>query len=318
MIPDGYAAPGRLWLLSLLAAVAVAYVVVARRPSRHAVRHPGLGLLAAVAPRRAAWRRHVPAALLLLSSVLLTVAVARPEGDVQVPRERATIVIALDVSLSMNALDVEPSRDAAARRAATRFVEGLPARFNVALVSFSGGAALVVPPTQDHDEVAAAVQDLELGSGTAIGEAVFSSIEALELVPDTAGLGRPPARIVLLSDGTNTVGREVSAAEQAAVDAGVPVSTIAFGTQDGVVEVEGTLIGVPVDRPALADLAEDTGGTAYTAESGDALEAVYDDIGSQVGTVTEQVEVTPRWAGLGLGVGAVAAALALGWGVRFP
>ena len=314
-----FLAPGRLWLLLLVVALAAVYLVQARRRSRYAVRFTDLDLLASVAPRRPGWRRHVPAGLLALALVALTVGFARPQGEVEVPRERATILVALDTSLSMNAVDVEPDRDTAARRAATRFVEELPERFNVGLVSFSGIASLVVPPTQEHDAVTSAVQDLELGSGTAIGEAVLACVSALSLVPgDTDGGGPPPARIVLLSDGTNTVGRPVDAAVQAAREAGVPVSTIAFGTQEGVVEVDGTEIAVPVDREALRSLAEATGGTAYEAESGDALEAVYADIGSQVGTTVERREVTARWTGLGLLLAGVAAALGLLWGTRIP
>ena len=313
-----FLAPERLWLLLAVGALVVAYLVQARRRARYTVRFTELDLLASVAPKRPGWRRHVPPALLLLALVALAVGFARPEAEVQVPRERATIVVALDTSLSMNAVDVSPSRDSAARRAATRFIEGLPGRFNVGLVSFSGTAAVVVAPTQDHAAVTTAVQGLSLGSGTAIGEAVLSSIDALELVPGEGGAPAPPARLVLLSDGTNTVGRPLSAAITAAQEAGVPVSTIAFGTQEGTVEVDGTEIPVPVDRAALRELAEETGGSAYTAESGDALSQVYEDIGSQVGTVTERREVTARWTGLGLLAAAAAASLALVWGLRLP
>ena len=313
-----FLSPERLWLLLAGAGLAVAYVVQARRRARYTVRFTELDLLASVAPRRPGWRRHVPAALLLLSLVALTVGFARPQAAVQVPRERATVVVALDTSLSMNATDVSPSRDTAARRAATRFVEDLPARYNVGLVSFSGSAAVVVAPTQDHAAVTSALQGLSLGSGTAIGEAVLAGLGSLKLVPGEQGVAAPPARLVLLSDGTNTVGRPLSTAVQAAKAAGVPVSTIAFGTQEGTVEVDGAQIPVPVDRVALRMLAQQTGGSAYTAESGDALSQVYDDIGSQVGTVKEQREVTARFTGLGLLLVAGAAALSLAWGLRIP
>ncbi len=313
-----FLAPGRLWLLLAVAALAVAYVVQARRRGRYTVRFTELDLLASVAPRRPGWRRHVPPALLLLALLALTVGFARPEADVRVPRERATVVVALDTSISMRATDVVPSRDAAAREAALRFVEQLPPRFNVGLVSFSGRASLVVAPTQDRAAVLRAVQSLQLDAGTAIGEAVVTALGALELVPGEQGQPPPPARLVLMSDGTNTVGRSVPTAVSAARAAGVPVSTIAFGTQTGVVEVDGTRIPVPVDREALARLAEETGGTAYTAESGSALSDVYDDIGSSVGTTLERREVTDRFTGLGLLAAGIAAALALLWGLRVP
>ncbi len=313
-----FLSPGRLWLLLLVAAVVAVYVVQALRRSRYAVRFTELDLLASVAPRRPGWRRHVPAGLLALSLVALVVGFARPQAEVSVPRERATVVVALDTSLSMNAVDVTPTRISAAQRAATRFVERLPDRFNVGLVSFSGSAAVVVAPTQDHGEVGRAVQDLRLDSGTAIGEAVLASLGSLRLVPGEDGAPPPPARIVLLSDGTNTVGRPVDSAVAAAKTAGVAVSTIAFGTQEGTVEVDGTRIAVPVDRAALRALAEATGGSAYTAESGSALSDVYNDIGSSVGTTKEPREVTDRLAGLGLLLAVGAAVLGLVWGTRIP
>ncbi len=310
--------PARLWLLLGVAAVVVAYVVQARRRDRYAVRFTELSLLASVAPRRPGWRRWVPAGLLALSLVALVVGFARPQAEVDVPSERATVVVALDTSLSMQAVDVTPTRISAAQQAATRFVEQLPDRFNVALVSFSGNAAVVVSPTQDHASVVRAVQGLTLGEGTAIGDAVFASLSALTTLPADDAASPPPARIVLLSDGTNTVGRAVDNAVRAATSAGVPVSTIAFGTQQGTVEVQGTRIQVPVDRAALKALADATGGQSYTAESAGALSDVYDDIGSSVGTQREQREVTSRFTGLGLLLAAGAAVLGLVWGTRFP
>lgn len=313
-----FLSPGRLWLLLAVAALTVGYLWQTRRRAAYTVRFTELELLASVAPRRPGWRRHVPAALVALSLIALTVGFARPQGKVDVPAERATIVVALDTSLSMDATDVAPSRDAAARRAASAFIDELPSRFNVGLVSFSGTAKLVVAPTRDHDAVVRAVQDLSLGSGTAIGEAVLTALSSLTSVPGDDGDGPPPARIVLLSDGTNTVGRPVSQAVTEAEAASVPVSTIAFGTQDGTVEVDGQQIKVPVDREALKALADDTGGTSYTAESGGALSDVYKDVGSQVGSTKELREVTARFTGLGLLALAAAAALSLLWGVRIP
>ena len=313
-----FLAPGRLWLLLAVAALLVAYVLLQRRRPKYAVRFTELDLLASVVPRSARWTRHVPAGLLLLSLVALTTAFARPEADVEVPRERATIVVALDTSISMEATDVSPDRITAARRSAADFVEGLPDRFNVGLVSFSGSASVVVPPTQDHALVVSAVQALDLGPSTAIGEAVFASLDAIRSVPGSVDEEPPPARIVLLSDGTNTVGREVRLAAEAAIDAGVPVSTIAYGTPEGVVEVQGELIPVPVDGPALARLAEATGGSSFSAESGEELGEVYEDIGSQVGTTTERREITAAVTGVGLALAVAAAAASLVWGARLP
>jgi Ca-activated chloride channel family protein len=313
-----FLAPGRLWLLLAVVALAVAYVLVQRRRSAYAVRFTELSLLASVAPRVPAWRRHVPAALLLVALTALTTAVARPEADVQVPRERATVVLAIDVSLSMEAVDVEPDRITAARRSAVQFIDRLPEGFAVGLVSFSGSAAVVVPPTQDHEAVAEAARGLQLGPSTAIGEAVFASLEAVRSVPVQAGDEPSPARVVLLTDGTNTVGRGVGEAAQAAREQGVPVSTISFGTADGVVEVEGQLVPVPVDVQAMQTLALDTGGAAFTAESGEELDAVYEDISEQVGTTTERREVTDVVAALALLLALLAGAASLAWGSRLP
>jgi len=313
-----FLAPLRLWLLLLVAALAVGYVLQARRRPKYALRFTELDLLASVMPKSAAWKRHVPAALLLLSLVALTTAFARPQADQQVARERATVVVALDVSLSMQAQDVSPDRITAAKGAAASFIDRLPARFNVGLVAFSGTASIVVSPTQDHSSVVAAVGGLQLGPSTAIGDAVLRSLDAIRTVPGASGSGPPPARIVLLSDGTNTVGPTLSSATQAAVDAGVPISTIAYGTPGGTVEVDGRLIPVPVDADALGALALDTGGSAFRAQSGEELSAVYDDIGSQVGTTTEKREVTATVTGVALALAVAGAAASLVWSARLP
>jgi Ca-activated chloride channel family protein len=314
----GFLSPGRLWLLLLVAVLAVGYVVQQRRKPAYALRFSELDLLASVLPRSAAWKRHVPAVLVLLALTALTTAFARPTGEVEVPRERATVVVALDVSLSMLADDVSPDRITAAKRSAADFVEGLPDRFDVGLVSFSGRAGVVVPPTRDHTAVAAAVQGLELDEATAIGDAVLASLQAVSSVAVAPGEEPPPARIVLLSDGTNTAGRSVEEAAAQARSQGVPVSTIAYGTADGTVRVGGELIPVPVDVDALERLAEATDGTAFTAQSGEELTSVYEDIGGQVGTTTEVQEITARVAGVALALTLAAVAAALAWGARLP
>ena len=313
-----FLAPGRLWLLLLVALLAVGYVVQSRRRPAYALRFSELDLLASVLPRSAAWKRHVPAALLLLALTLLTTAFARPTGEVEVPQERATVVVAIDVSISMQATDVAPDRITAAKDSARAFVEGLPDRFDVGLVAFSGQASVVVPPTREHAVVSGALQELPLSASTAIGEAVFSSLDAVRSVPVRDCDEPPPARIVLLSDGTNTVGRSLRAAAAAARAADVPVSTIAYGTEDGTVRVDGRLIRVPVDVPALERLASATGGTSFTAESGEELREVYDDIGGQVGTSTETREVTARYSGIALALAAAALVAGLVWGTRLP
>jgi len=309
-------APVRLLLLAAVAAVAVAYVLLQRRRNAYAVRFTDLDLLASVAPKAPGWRRHVPAALLVAALTLMTTAFAKPVAAVQVPSEAATVVIALDVSTSMLADDVSPSRFAAAQQAATSFVEGLPEDFDVALVSFAGTATVQVAPTEDHEAVVQAIADLALQPGTAIGEAVAASISSISA--DLAAEEQAPARVVLLSDGTNTQGRSVDEGVAVATAAEVPVSTIAYGTADGTVTVEGRTIAVPVDGPALEELATATGGQAYAAESGEELAEVYADIGEQVGTTTERHEVTAGFVGVALLAALAAAAASLAWSPRLP
>ncbi len=306
-------APSRLLLLLLVAGLAAAYLLLQRRRPSYEARFSDVDLLASVLPRRPGWRRHLPAAVLLLALVAMTTAFARPRADVKVPRERATVVIALDVSGSMQATDVAPSRLAAAKAAAVRFVGSLPRTFDVGLVSFSSAATVQVAPTQDHASVASAINELTYGGGTAIGDAVAASVAAAQSVAVMAGAARTPSRIVLLSDGGNTVGQPVDAGAAQAQAAAIPVSTIAYGTDEGVVQVQGRLIPVPVDKPALEALAGSTAGTAYSAASGDQLQHAYDDIGKQVGTKTGRRDQTAAVTGLALLLALAAAATSLVW-----
>jgi Ca-activated chloride channel family protein len=308
------------WLLLLVPVLvlAVAYVWQQRRQSRYAVRFASLPMLERLAPRRPGWRRHVPAALLLLAFVGLALAVARPEADVRVPRKNATVIVAIDVSISMRATDVEPSRLQAASAAARRFVEGLPDEINVGLVTFSGSTAVRAAPTTDHEEVENALSSLTLSTRTAIGEGVFTSLGEIAATAAKYGQKKVPATVVLLSDGTNTTGRTPQEAAAAAREAGVPVSTIAYGTQTGTVELDGQLVPVPVDTETLATLAEETDGRAYTAQTSDELNGVYDDIRSSVGFRSERREITQWFAGLALLLGLAAAGFSLRWFSRLP
>jgi Ca-activated chloride channel family protein len=324
MIPSSlsFLSPGRLWLLAAVAALVVLYVVLQRRRSRYAVRFTNLALLDRIAPHRPGWRRHAPAGAFLLMLGLLTLAFARPTGEVQVPRERATVMLAIDVSNSMQATDVAPNRLQAAKQAAGAFVDRLPERFNVGLVTFSGAASVAVEPTTDHAAVRAALDRLQLGPSTAIGEAVYSSLQGIATV-DTGLSGVDdgedvPARVVLMSDGSNTSGREPAEAAAAATAAGVPVSTIAYGTAEGSIELEGRTQPVPVDTGTLAALASATGGETYTAESGEELGEVYADIGSSIGTRTERRDVSAWFVGAGLLAAAAAAGLSLLFFSRLP
>lgn len=311
-------APDRLWLLAAVAALAGLYVVALRRKRRYGVRFSNVALVDKVAPRGPGWRRHLPAALFLAMLCVLVVAFARPAAETKVPRERATVLVALDVSNSMAATDVEPNRLEAAKSAALAFVDRLPARFNVGLVAFDGSASVIVAPTTDHQAVDSGIRGLVTGPATAIGEAVFSSIEAIANFDQQAGTNPPPARIVLLSDGANTAGRSPEQAAEAAQAAHIAVSTIAYGTPEGTVEVNGQLIPVPVDGPALERLAKSTNGAYYEAASGEELQKVYLDIGSSVGFRTIRREVSVWFIGFGLLAAFGAAVASLVWSSRLP
>jgi Ca-activated chloride channel homolog len=315
----GLRSPGWLLLLVPLAALIAAYLVVQRRRGRYAVRFTNLDLLDKVAPRRPGWRRHVPAAAFCATLALLVLGFARPTADVQVPRERATIVVAFDTSGSMEATDVEPTRFIAAQRAALSFIDRLPERFNTGLVTFSGSATVAVPPTTDRVVLSSAIQQLTTGQGTAIGEAVIAARNAIRALDRQAETEPPPAHIVLLSDGSNTVGRSVeSAAEEVAAER-IPVSTIAYGTPEGTVDLgDGRTLQVPVDGPALENLASRTGGDYHEAATGEELQAVYEDIGSSVGYRTEEREIWQWFVAAGLATALITAATSLLWFSRLP
>ncbi len=313
-----FLSPGRLWLLLAVAALAIVYVVMQRRRSKYAVRFTNLALLDKVAPTQPGWRRHLPAAAFLAMLGLLVVAFARPTDNVRVPRERATVIVTLDVSASMLATDVDPDRITVAREAAQAFVDKLPAQFNVGLVAFSRAASVVVPPTTDREVLARGIDSLNTGPGTAIGDGITTSLQAIAALDAQAAVDPPPARIVLLSDGANTAGRSPEVAAAAAAQAKIPVYTIAYGTEDGVVDINGEVIPVPADAPTLRQVADATGGHAYEAASGEELREVYEDIGSSVGYRLVKEDVTARYVGFGLIVAFAAAAASLLWFSRLP
>ena len=307
-----------LWLLALLAVVALVafYVVLQLRRKAYAARFTNVALLGSIVPKRPGWRRHLAFAVVALGLATLVVSLAMPSTEVRVPRERATVVMAVDVSLSMQAQDIEPDRFRAMQKAAKEFVDVLPERINLGLVSFAGTATNVVPPTTDRAQVANAIDNLELAESTAIGEAVFSSLTAIQNFQsslDAASEDEVPARIVLLSDGFNTVGREETQAVDAARAAGVPVSTIAFGTDYGTLNLDGETVPVPVDRESLEELADQTGGSYSEAASAAELEQVYADLGSQIGYTTEPQDVSYLFVRAGVLVLMLGAVLSLLW-----
>jgi Ca-activated chloride channel family protein len=308
------------WLLALLPVLAVAgwYIWRQRQRTVHAMRFTNVALLQTLAPKGLGWRRHVSAVALLLSMLALATAMARPSIDTKVPLERATIILAIDVSLSMQATDVPPNRLAAAQDAASRFTEQLPESYNLGLVSFAKSANVLVSPTKDRATVIQAIAGLQLAEATATGEAVFTALEAIRAVPADGAAGPPPARILLLSDGYRTYGRSIEEAASAAAEANVPVFTIAFGTDQGVVDIGGQMQRVPVDRLSLAGLAEATNGFFYEAATASELRQVYEDIGSSIGHRTAPRDISHWYMAAALLFALAAAGASLLWTSRMP
>ncbi|GAA2865201.1 membrane protein [Actinoplanes cyaneus] len=308
------------WLLTLLPVLVVAGAYVWRQLHKrsYAMRFTNVDLLRTLAPKGLGWRRHVSAAAFLLMLAALAFSTARPSVDQEQPLERATVMLAIDVSLSMQADDVAPTRIEAAQEAAKAFVSELPPTYNLGLVSFAKAANVLVAPTKDRAEVLAGIDGLTLAEATATGEAVFTSLDAIRSIPSDGADGAPPARIVLLSDGYRTSGRSIEDAATAAAGANVPVSTIAFGTDTGVVDIRGQLQRVPVDRLSLQELAERTKGYFYEAASVSELKKVYEDMGSSIGHRTQPREVTQWYAAAALLLALVGAATSLLWTSRLP
>jgi Ca-activated chloride channel homolog len=314
-----FLAPSRLWLLLLIPALVGLYVLLIQR-KRNRNKQVGRTMFDLVIPRDRTWLRHLAVGLSILSLLTLTLAFAKPKDEVSVPRERATIVVTIDVSLSMEATDVEPTRLEAAKSAARDFVNALPPKFNVALVSFAGTATTVVPPTLDRGAVTAAIENLRPDRSTAIGEGIYTSLAALAQVPPDPDNPDAvvPARVVLLSDGKTQVGRTSDQAAQEAKAQRVPIYTIAYGTADGYIEIGGRQEPVPVDKAELARVSKISGGEAYSAASAGQLKQVYKDIGSSVGKEKVDREVTARYAGFGLGLAILAALGMISLGARWP
>ncbi len=312
-----FATPLALLCLAAVPLAVLAHVAAQRRRRRYPVRYTALSTLAAVAGQEPRWRRHLPFALFALAVAALTLSLARPERTVAVPVERASVVLVTDVSRSMSATDVSPTRLEAARHAAQSFLDKVPAELRVGLVSFSDAAQTLRTPTTDRELVSGALKTLQPISGTATGAGLRTALDDLKIGGDTSAR-RPPAAIVLLSDGSATDG---TAAYEVAAEAKrlrVPIYTVALGTPDGTIELGGQVLRVPPDIEALQRIASLSGGDAFKAEDSDELGAVYDRLGSQIGTKPEKREITVVFAGAALLLLAGAMAASLGLNGRLP
>jgi Ca-activated chloride channel homolog len=319
-----FLAPSRLWLLLLVVGLVVAYLVLQHRRRHYAARFTNLDLLASVAPKRPGWRRHVAAGAMALGLASLVVGLARPVRDEKVPSDHAIVMLVVDVSASMRATDVSPTRLEAAKSAAAEFVRAVPARFQVGLIAFDGTTRVLDTPTTDHATVINGIRRLQTGPGTATGDAISTAVDTVQTSLRNARAdartkkGEPPAAtVVLVSDGVRTVGSPISDATTQASEAGVPVTTIAYGTQSGQVTVEGEVVDVPSDPVTMNQIAQQTGGKFFTAESSNELRSVYKDIQARVGFHLEPREILRLFIGLGIVLLLLAAIASMLWSARF-
>ena len=337
--------PGFLWALLLVPVAAAAYLLGQRRRTRYAVRFTNLDLLANVVSRSPGWRRHLPPALYLLALTGLLLAVARPQAVTLVPKEQATVMLVMDTSGSMNATDVAPSRLIAAEQAALVFLDQVPTKFRVGVVSFAGTAQILARPTTDRLAVQDAIGSLNADGPTAMGDAIERALEARrptsaptttappartpQVVPPSTTSPdpskEPPMVILLLSDGSNTQGRTqpLDAARHARA-LNVPIFTIALGTDGGMVDIPDEQTGqlrripVPPDKFTLQRVADATGGRFFAAPTGKDLKSIYHDLGSKIGFVKQRQEITVVFAAAALLLLVAGAGLSLVWFSRFP
>ncbi len=326
MTLTGFAHPWFFLFLFVILGLVALYILMQVARHRRILRFANMELLESVAPKSPTRWRHLSAILLIGSLLLFTVAMAGPTHDVRIPRNRAVVMLVIDVSQSMRATDVAPSRLAAAQEAGKQFADELTAGINLGLIAYAGTATVLTSPTTNREATKAAIDKLQLADRTATGEGIFTALQAIATVGAVIGGGDtpPPARIVLLSDGKETVPsnpdnpKGAFTAARTAKDQGVPVSTISFGTAYGYVEINEQRQPVPVDDDSLKKIANLSGGNAYTASSLAQLKEVYTTLQDQIGFETIRGDASTGWLRLGAFVLALAALAALLLNRRLP
>ncbi len=340
--------PELLWGLAALPLLVAAYLWLQRRRKRLALRYANLSLVREALARGPGWRRHVPPALILVAIALMIVASARPEGTITLPTRQETIILAMDVSGSMRATDVKPSRLAAAQEAARTFIADQPSTTRIGIVTFAGAAALVQPPTHSRDDLLAAIDRFQLQRGTAVGSGILVSLKTI--VPEVEfdlrsanprpsprdgarALGAAPPKdapkapaapvepgsvgnavIVVLTDGQTTTGPDPIESAKMAAERGVRVYTVGVGTPQGeIVGAEGWSMRVRLDEDALKNIANLTRGEYFYAGSADDLKKVYDALGARFTYEKKTIEVTALFAAAAALVTILAAALSVLW-----
>ncbi|GAB3645489.1 VWA domain-containing protein [Ramlibacter alkalitolerans] len=335
--------PQYLWLMLALPLLVAGYVWLLRRRVKAAVRYSSVAVVRKAAARN--WRRHIPPALLLLALGGMVFASARPTARVPLPWARSTVMLAMDISLSMRVSDVKPTRMAAAQDAAKLFLHELPKNIEVGLVTFAGSSQVAQASTLDREALVSAIDAIQMQYGTAVGNAIVLCLA--ELFPDQGiDLGEmtfpskqrgrslddkpkpPPARqvapvapgsydsaaIILLSDGRRTTGVETLEAAKMAADRGVRVHVIGLGTVDGAAaSAEGLPIYMQLDEPTLREVARLTGGEYHHAATAETLRSVYENLGSHVQVLTRETELTALVALVAALVAVAAAGLSVLW-----
>jgi Ca-activated chloride channel family protein len=329
--------PGFLYVLGLIPILIITYIWILRRRKPFAVRYSSLSLVRAALPQQT-WRRHVPFALFLLAMSSLIMAVGRPVSTMQVPASNATIILAIDVSRSMCSTDILPSRLEAAKDAALQFVQNQDGNTQIGIVAFAGFAVLIQPPTSDQELLETAIKNLSTARRTAIGEGILMSLDTIaeiddsitspysgiEQIPVTGG-EYIPAIIVLLTDGVSTSGTDPLTAAQLSADRGVRVYTIGFGTDHntsipncgfgggGQFDSGGGRFRREIDEETLMQVADMTGGSYHLAVSASELQDVFQNLPTQLMTVTETTEVSVMFVMAGALLIALAIVLSIMW-----
>ena len=328
----GFQSPSLLLGMLILPALILAYVWAQRRRQRYALRYSSLTLLREALGRGPGRRRHVPPALFIIGLAAMVVSLAGPYATLALPRQEGTVILAIDVSGSMAATDLEPNRMEAAKAAAKAFVKRQPKSIRIGVVSFSDNAFLVQPPTEARETALAAIEELQPQSGTAIGLGMLTALDAIDkaLLNDSAAsdaAGQPsqasqefaPAIIVLLSDGESNRGPRPLDTAKAAAEQRVRVHTVGIGSPEGaIVRVQGRAARTRLDEETLQAIAQATSGTYYTAESEKDLVDIYKSLDTHLVVKTEQVEMAPFVIGLAIGLSVAGSALSLLWFNRFP
>lgn len=324
--------PLMLFSLLLVPLLVLFYLRLLRRQRQSAVDLGPLGLVRNSSGKELGFRRHIPPAVFLSGLTLLLLALARPELTVTLPRVEGTVILTIDVSGSMNADDLEPTRIEAAKVAARTFVENQPRTVLIGVVAFSGGGLVVQPPTDDQAAVLATIDRLSPEGGTSLGQGIFQALNAiageplaineadLEEGPVTGDIGHyPSAVIVVLSDGENTVPPEPLEIAQLAAEAGVRIFPVGIGSPEGtVVEIEGFSIVSQLHEEPLQEIASLTNGAYYNARDAGSLQEIYENIDLQLTVRGEQMEVTSIVAGISMVLFLVGGGLSLVWFGRVP